>query len=474
MKPLLLALVEGVAVFGGVTTMTALWRPGGVDNLHLAVQVLLQALVLSICCIVAFYYNDLYDLYIVRDFEMFLFRLAESLGVMFILTAFSYMALPDLNMANGPFVSSVLIIVGVLIPLRGATYTVMRHRFRSRVIIVGSNDLVADLVLEARNRPNDGLTILGIVDDRVVGEASVFGVPVLGPINDISKILSVHRPNRIVVALSERRGRLPVRALLEAKARGVRIEEATQVYENLTGRMALESLMPSALIFDSGYWKSPPDLAIPRVISLVVAAVGLVVTAPLMAAVAVIIKLDSDGPALFVQDRIGRLGRPFRLIKFRTMRVASGPHSEWVRQNQDRITRVGHWLRKFRLDELPQFINVLRGDMNLVGPRPHPVCNYELFAREIPYYALRAAVRPGVTGWAQVRHGYANNLEEETEKMRFDLYYVKHLSVWLDLRILVDTVKVVAFGLGSTAADVRPVVVPLPAITEPRRATTEH
>src|SRR5213080_3747264 len=165
---------------------------------------------------------------------MFLYRLAESLGVMFILTAFSYMALPDLNMANGPFVSSVLIIVGVLIPLRGATYTVMRHRFRSRVII----------------------------DDRVVGEATVFGVPVLGPITDISKILSEHRPNRIVVALSERRGRLPVRALLEAKAGGVRIEEATQVYENLTGRMALESLMPSALIFDSGYWKSPPDLAI--------------------------------------------------------------------------------------------------------------------------------------------------------------------------------------------------------------------
>ncbi len=453
MKPLLLALVEGVAVFGGVTTMTALWRPGGVDNLHLAVQVLLQALVLSVCCIVAFYYNDLYDLYIVRDFEMFLFRLAESLGVMFILTAFSYMALPDLNMANGPFVSSVLIIVGVLIPLRGATYTVMRHRFRSRVIIVGSNDLVADLVREARNRPNDGLTILGIVDDRVVGEATVFGVPVLGPINDISKIMREHRPNRIVVALSERRGRLPVRALLEAKAGGVRIEEATQVYENLTGRMALESLMPSALIFDSGYWKSPPDLAIARAISMVVAAVGLVVTAPLMAAVAVIIKLDSDGPALFVQDRIGRLGRPFRLIKFRTMRVASGPHSEWVRQNQDRITRVGHWLRRFRLDELPQFINILRGDMNLVGPRPHPVANFALFREHIPYYSIRCSIRPGATGWAQIRYGYANSLDEEIEKMRYDLFYIKRMSPLFDLRIVFDSVKTVMFGRGAQSAD---------------------
>jgi lipopolysaccharide/colanic/teichoic acid biosynthesis glycosyltransferase len=144
-----------------------------------------------------------------------------------------------------------------------------------------------------------------------------------------------------------------------------------------------------------------------------------------------------------------------------------------VRDNEDRITRLGRVLRKFRLDELPQFVNVLRGDMNLVGPRPHPVVNYELFAREIPYYALRAAVRPGVTGWAQVRYGYANNLEEETEKMRYDLFYVKHLSVWLDLRIIVDTIKVVAFGLGSRTADVKTPVTTGTLINDPRHATSE-
>jgi lipopolysaccharide/colanic/teichoic acid biosynthesis glycosyltransferase len=156
------------------------------------------------------------------------------------------------------------------------------------------------------------------------------------------------------------------------------------------------------------------------------------------------------------------------------MRPATAETSAWVRDNVDRITRVGRVLRKFRLDELPQFFNVLRGDMNLVGPRPHPVVNYELFTREIPYYALRAAVRPGVTGWAQVRYGYANNLEEETEKMRYDLYYVKHLSIWLDLRILVDTVGVVVTGLGSMSADARPGLADtLPLGPEPRHATTE-
>jgi exopolysaccharide biosynthesis polyprenyl glycosylphosphotransferase len=454
MKPFLLAFVEGAAVFSGVTAMTALWRPGGVDNVHLAAEILLQALVLSICCIVAFYYNDLYDLYIVRDFEMFLLRLVESLGVTFILTAFSYMLLPETNMANGPFVSSVLIIVGVLIPLRAAMYTIMRRQaFCSRVVIVGANDLVAGLISETRNRPNAGLSILGVVDDRASGEAAIFGVPVLGPIAEISRVLTECRPDRIVVALSERRGRLPVRALLEAKARGARIEEATQVYENLTGKMALESLMPSALIFDSGYWKSRVDLAIGRLTSMIVSVAGLLVTTPLMALIAVVIKADSPGPALFLQDRIGRHGQAFRLIKFRTMRVAAGPHSEWVKQNQDRITRVGHWLRTFRLDELPQFINILRGDMNLVGPRPHPVANLALFREHIPYYSIRCSVRPGVTGWAQIRYGYANSLDEEIEKMRYDLFYIKRMSPLFDLRILFDSVKTVMFGRGAQSAE---------------------
>jgi lipopolysaccharide/colanic/teichoic acid biosynthesis glycosyltransferase len=151
----------------------------------------------------------------------------------------------------------------------------------------------------------------------------------------------------------------------------------------------------------------------------------------------------------FVQERVGLRGKRFRLIKFRTMYPANGKTSEWVRDNHDRITRVGKWLRRFRLDELPQFVNILRGDMGLVGPRPHPVSNFELFLAKIPYYSLRTAVRPGLTGWAQVRYGYANNLEEETEKMQYDLYYIKHMSLWLDLRVVLETAKIVLMGHGS-------------------------
>jgi lipopolysaccharide/colanic/teichoic acid biosynthesis glycosyltransferase len=200
--------------------------------------------------------------------------------------------------------------------------------------------------------------------------------------------------------------------------------------------------------------------------------IGLALSAPILGVVALLVRLDSPGPAFFVQERVGQRGRVFRLIKFRTMRPAGGPRSEWARDNSDRITRVGHWLRKFRLDELPQLINVLRGDMNLVGPRPHPVSNFSLFVtvlrncpelcEHIPYYSLRLAVRPGVTGWAQVRYRYANDLEEEVEKTCYDLYYIKHVSLWLDLRILLDTVKTVLAGHG--AGEVAP-----PAPSKPLR-----
>src|SRR5262249_8774116 len=156
------------------------------------------------------------------------------------------------------------------------------------------------------------------------------------------------------------------------------------------------------------------------------------------------------------QERVGRFGKTFGLVKFRTMHPTDHIASEWVRDNSHRVTRLGTWLRKFRLDELPQFINILRGELNLVGPRPHPVSNSALFMREIPYYALRSVVYPGVTGWAQVRYGYANDLAEETEKMRYDLYFIKHLSAWLYARILVDTVKIVLFGRGFKAVDSYP------------------
>ena len=217
-------------------------------------------------------------------------------------------------------------------------------------------------------------------------------------------------------------------------------------------------LMPGSVVFSRAFRKSRLTLLGSRVVSVLAALIGLSLLAPLSMLIAIAIKLDSRGPVFFVHDRVGRCGRRFKLIKFRSMRPAERA-AEVVVDDGHRVTRVGRWLRKFRLDEIPQFVNILRGDMNLVGPRPHRVPKFELFVEQIPYFWLRFTIRPGLTGWAQTRYAYAQTLEEETEKVRYDLYYLKHMSFWLDVRILVDTIKIVLLSRGSAGAPRRETVV---------------
>jgi exopolysaccharide biosynthesis polyprenyl glycosylphosphotransferase len=225
------------------------------------------------------------------------------------------------------------------------------------------------------------------------------------------------------------------------------VEEGTQMFERFTQRLAVESLTPSALIFGEGFRVTRTRLAAKRAMSVVIAVVALVVAAPLMALIAIAIRLESPGPAVFVQERVGLHGRRFRCFKFRTMRQApEDDGSIWERDNASRVTRLGAVLRRYRLDELPQCFNILRGDMSLVGPRPEMASNVDTFSEVIPYYSLRHEVRPGLTGWAQVRAGYSMSTEEVTRKLCYDLYYVKHLSLAFDLRICLDTVKFVLDG----------------------------
>jgi exopolysaccharide biosynthesis polyprenyl glycosylphosphotransferase len=347
-------------------------------------------------------------------------------------------------------VSSLILSVGLLLPMRAMSYSLMRSGpFVERVLIVGSSPLALRLIEEIASQPQFSYTVVGIADDATGESTLPESCGVVGPLGRLDKIIEEVHPDRIVVALAERRGRLPVRQLLECRRDGVIVEDGLQMYERLTGKLAIETLTPSTIVFSEAFRVRPVQLALSRALSLAVALGGLLVCAPLMMVIALAIKLDSRGPVLFTHVRAGRGGRRFDLWKFRTMHSASEATSEWARDNEGRITRVGWWLRKFRLDELPQFVNVLRGDMNLIGPRPHPVSNFELFAAHIPYYLLRSTVRPGVTGWAQVRHGYANDLSEETEKMRYDLFYIKHMSIGLDVRILAETAKLVLWGRQS-------------------------
>ena len=328
---------------------------------------------------------------------------------------------------------------------------------RRRVLIVGGGPIATALVDEIGARPNGRYRLIGVVDDAPDEQPTPGLVLRLGSMASLARIIDATRPDEIAITLTHHHGdTVTAGPLLDARLRGVVIQEAVQLLERLTGKIAIEAIDPDAILFSSGFRHSDAahsDLfhAVTRAWNLVVAAIVLVLLSPVLLAITVLIVLDSSGSPFFVQRRVGAGGLPFGLIKFRTMRDDDGPHSEWVRDNESRITRVGKWLRRFRLDELPQLVNVLRGEMNFVGPRPHPASNYPLFCDRIPLYVCRGSVRPGITGWAHVRYGYANGLDEETEKMRYDLYYIKHRSISFDARILIETVLVVLVDRACSA-----------------------
>ena len=446
-------VLEGVTLFAAVVGTIFAWGHPLTITSRDVMTVLWQAAAISLCCIVAFYYNDLYDLRIVRSLSEFGSRLLQSFGVALILLAGFYTLFPDTQIAGGRIASSLLMIVGVLLPLRAIGYTIMRWRaFADRVLILGTGNLARTLIEEIDARPHYLYAIVGVVDEGHSQEGPPLPVPFLGPLERLDKIIEEIAPDRIIVALTERRGRMPMPQLLSAEAQGILVEDGLKTYEQFTGKLAIEALTPSSLIFSGAFRKSRMPLAIHRLISLGVAAVGLVLLSPLMALIALAIKLDSPGPVFFIDERAGRGGHPFRLFKFRTMHEQTFECEEdsvWSRDDSHRITRIGRWIRKLRLDELPQFWNILRGDMDLVGPRPEILRNVKTMSEHIPYYPLRHVVRPGLTGWAQVRFGYSVSLEQVMEKMRYDLFYITHMSLWLDLRILADTVKIVLFGRGA-------------------------
>ena len=334
-----------------------------------------------------------------------------------------------------------------------------------RILILGATPLTAELLREIASRPC-GCRVVGVLDDVAPVLFRAGGQVFTDQLCQLSSAVDRLQPTRIVIALAERRGRMPMRALLDSYvSSGIVIEDAAGFYERLTGKLALEWLTPARVIESGRFQPSPAQRCVARAVSFMFALVALTVLAPLMIAFAMAIKLDSKGPVLFRQPRVGLRGRAFTLLKFRTMHCERTGRSEWECDNRDRVTRVGKYLRRFRVDELPQFVNVLRGEMNLVGPRPHPVTNLELLtlvARNlnevagmaVGCYALRLVVPPGITGWAQVRYRYANNLDEEIEKLRYDLHYIKHMSPLLDLRIICDTLAVMVRGSAQTATPI--------------------
>jgi exopolysaccharide biosynthesis polyprenyl glycosylphosphotransferase len=448
----ILALLDAAVVFGAFVG-TLVWTAGPQGTGIATASV--HALALALGSIAIFCACDLYDLRRVRNFRQSAPRLAAATASGTLVVMAAHGALGRSAITQSQLLASGVVALALVLAVRAGAYALMEARPRTRrVLMIGGGPLAQELIAEIHARPDLRQRVVGVVEDRS-GPASP-DCPRLGSLKDLARIIDEVQPHRVIVALASRRGSMPLKVLLQLRVRGTAVEDGVEVYERLTGRIAIEALTPSNLIFSEHFQAFRLDLALARVLSLPLVAVSLVLLAPLLALIALAIKLDSRGPVLFVQERVGQGGRLFKLVKFRTMRPAPGATSEWVKDNHARLTRVGRILRQFRLDELPQLFNVVRGEMNLVGPRPHPVSNVPLFeivmrntpdcGETIPYYALRSMVRPGLSGWAQVRYKYANDLEEEIEKMRYDLYYIKHMSAWLDLRILFGTLKIVLRG----------------------------
>ena len=408
------------------------------------------ALVTALCQL-CFYYNDLYDLTVVHSNRELVVRLLQAAGAAAIVLAAACVAAPSLILDPGTFVTALLVFVVAVIAWRVSfNYLARGPHLEERILILGTGQTARRLARQIGTQQDFAYRLVGFVDE---GEDHnyVRQHDILGNATDLDRLVAERRVDRIVVGLSDRRGRLPIDALLRAKLSGLRVEDATTTYERLTGKILIDDLKPSWLIFSDGFRASRWTRFVKRMLDLALSVILAILTAPLMALTAAAIKLDSTGPALYSQERVGENGRIFTVFKFRSMRTDAEQAGRpvWARDKDDRITRVGRFIRMTRLDELPQLWNVMRGDMSFVGPRPERPFFVEQLAREIPFYMERHAVKPGLTGWAQVKYQYGSSVEDAMEKLRYDLYYIKHLSIVFDLTIVLDTVKVILFGKGA-------------------------
>jgi sugar transferase (PEP-CTERM system associated) len=411
------------------------------------------SLLVTVLCQLCLYYNDFYDLTIVQSPRELVVRLFQAVGAASILLAAVYVVLPGLMIGNGIFVSALTVFLVAILGWRLLfNHVTALQGLEERVLIVGTGESARTAAREILERRDFGYRVVGFVDDDEsrIGERIV-NPAIIGTPTQLMQLVTRERIDRIVVGLSDRRGKLPVDALLRAKLAGVRVEDVTTVYERLTGKILVEDVRPSWLIFGDGFRVSRWTRTLKRTLDLAMSLAMVIVGLPFMALTALAILLEDGAPVIYRQERVGENGHAFRVYKFRSMRkdAESAGRPVWAAADDDRVTLVGRFIRKTRLDELPQLWNVLRGDMSFVGPRPERPFFVEQLAREIPFYEQRHAVKPGLTGWAQVKYRYGASLEDAMEKLRYDLYYIKHLSLAFDLTIIFDTVKVILFRKGA-------------------------
>jgi sugar transferase (PEP-CTERM system associated) len=412
-----------------------------------------KAFLIAFICQVSFYYNDLYAIRMMNEPREWSIKFIQSIATAAILLSVIYYLFPSMIIGRGIFLVTL-----VLLPLAVVGWRLFYDRLsrmgplRDRVLIIGSGPLARKIGTEILKNHRTSYEVVGFIDEdpKKIGE-SVVNPKIIGDYASLSGIVSQRSINRVIVALPDRRGKLPVDSLLQCKFQGTIIQDGVNFYERLVGKIVVDNLRPSWFIFSSGFNQFRLTRITKRILDVVIASLALLASFPFFLVIAPLIRWNSPGPVFFRQERVGEDGRVFTLIKFRSMRAdaeaETGP--VWAQHQDNRATLVGGFLRKSRMDELPQLINVLKGDMSFVGPRPERPFFVEQLHKEIPYYSLRHEVKPGITGWAQIKYSYGATKEDALEKLQYDLFYIKHLSLWLDLAIIFETIKVVLLSRGS-------------------------
>src|ERR1019366_8677937 len=412
-----------------------------------------QTTVVVFVCLACFYYNDLYDLSTGYSAVERVLRVEQSLGAASLLLGLLYFMFPGLLLGRGVFIIGMVLVTALVMLSRKLLDKAWQFTApMQRVVILGTGQLALELARELTRRGDLSMRLEGFVGGGPGDKSEkIFGFPVLGPASEMEAIAKERAVSRIIVAMEDRRGTLPTRELVTLRVQGVRVEDAASALSGLTGRVSLRAVRASWFVFSDGFHRSKWNDLSKRVLDLAAGILGFVVSMPVMILVALVVRLDSKGPIIYRQLRVGRMGRGFDVLKFRSMRTdaeqANG--AQWASENDPRMTRIGRFLRKYRLDELPQFVNVIRGEMSFVGPRPERPCFVEELRKTIPYYDERHSVLPGLTGWAQVQYAYGSSIEDAFNKLEYDLFYLQNMSLTFDLAIIFHTIRIVIGGRGG-------------------------
>lgn len=453
-RTILLLLVEAMLLFGGlVIAVYVRMGAGDAEDALISRHGFYKAALATLFCLTSFYLFDLYDFVVMRDRRELVLRMLQALGLAWIALALMFYVLPQVMIGRGVTLISLPLALILMVGWRLSIHWFLGHpELGERILIVGSGEFAVEIARETLQRKDAGYRVVGFVDNdpALVGK-SLINPKVIGLTSELASLVRRENIDRLVVAINDRRGQFPTQELLQLSLSGdVTIEESASFYERLTGRVLLDMIRPSWLIFSSRGRRARINEIARSAMHRIIALVGAILSLPIAIFTAIVIKLESRGPVLYKQERVGKNGRPFRLMKFRSMRTdAEKDGPVWAKTDDERMTRVGRIIRKIRVDEIPQFWNILRGDMNFVGPRPERPHFVAQLAQEIPYYEQRHLIAPGLTGWAQINYPYGASIEDAKQKLQYDLYYMKNQNMALDATIMFETIKTILFGKGT-------------------------